>query len=954
MSPGDRPCLAMPCFLALAAWLGTTPARAQPARAGVPAAPASAPAVDRALADADAALEAYLSRPGLKPLLAQHLTRRLASAPAQEHPAIADRLGRLYIDLIAAARNPAERSEWETLARDLVRSAPQAAALDLRVELARAIYLKGEAAAERFRLRLTTDAELADARATLTGTKAQFEALAVEIGRRADNLARAEDSGRATDAQIAESSDAKRLRSVAHYYAGWASCYLSLVNNAPGPATEALQHLGYVLCGTPGRPPNYDKFQKELLRYDSTARAAVGAALANSQINNPAEALRWLDLVEAEPAISPELRLHLLARRIAILSRAGRWADLQRAVAAARRPAVPAGSRTPAALTPLEPSTARLLAIVSFEAHASAADEVVSGLAQTAMQDLIARGDVAQVLDLASRFGTEGLGQSGFIAHFVRGVQAYEQAATADKSSAPGTNEPAEPTADPALANRFRQAAVALDAATTQPDAGSFTAERARAKATAGRALFRAGDLAPAAKHFAEASEIATDAPQIEEALWLAIIASERLVREAPSDTAAAAKLEEFSTLYLRRFPQSERAAALLLRRMGKASMSDEDALKVLMAIGRDTPIFDAARRQAARLLYKAFRASDEADRAFAAGRFASVAEEVLEADRREATRSDAVPGAQAQAVAVERGIAVARQLLDALLWGQTPDPARADAVLESLRAMALHAGIDLSKYEGELLFRRVQIALARADTAGAESLATQLRTVDPSLADSAERLFYQRALTAYRRLPPLEEEKPPADRVRARVDAARALMAAGERIIARTPPTAEALREPVLQTIYRQVAEAGATAFRFAGDTAARDRALQLDRLVLEVAPGSRDSLQRVAAFAEGAGDTTGAAEAWAALAASAAEGSPGWFEARYHVIRLTAQKDPSVAATLFAQLAILHPDLGPEPWRTKLGQLRTTLPAPAPAGAPSAPAVAPSAAPSPGGPPK
>ncbi len=946
MSPRASTRSAIACLSLLASGIAATPARAQGMKPNASAPPpAPAAQVDRALPESDAALEAYLSRPGLKLLLAEHLAQRLKSAPVDEHPAIADRLGHLYIELIAAAKSVPERTEWETLARELVRSVPQAAALDLRMELARAIYLKGEAAAERFRLRLSTDAEAADARATLAETKAQFEALAVEIGRRADNLARAEDSGRATDAQIAESTDARRLRSTALYYAGWASCYLSLVNNAPGLATEALQHLGYVLCGTLGRPPNYDKFQKELLRYDSTARAAVGAALAHSQTNNAAEALRWLDLVEAEPAIVPELRQQLLARRITILARAGRWADIQRAVGQARRPVAQGGARSPAPTvsTPLEPATARLLAIVAFEAHRSAADDLVSSLAQTAMQDLIARGDVAQVLDLAGRFGTAGLGETGFIAHFVRGVQAYEQATAADKASPAATSEPVEPTADAALANRFRQAAAALDASTTQSDAASFTSERARAKITAGRALFRAGDLAAAAKRFAEASEISNDNPQIEESLWLAIIASERLVRQAPSDTAAASRLEELSTLYLRRFPQSERAAALLLRRMGKASMSDEEALKVLMAIGRDTPIFDAARRQSARLLYKAFRTSDEADRAFAAGRFAAVAEEVLEADRREATRADAVPGSPAQALAVERGIAVARQLLDALLWGQTPDPARAEAVLESLRAMALHANVDLTKHEGELLYRRVQIASARADAAGAESLAAQLRGIDPSLADSAERLFYQRALSTYRRLPPLEDVNPPADRVAARVDAARALVVAGERIIGRTPPTAEALREPVLQTIYRQVAEANAAIFRLAGDSAARERAVQLDRLVLEVAPGNRDSLQRIAMFAEDTGDSTGAAEAWASLAASSAEGSPAWFEARFNVIRLTAQKDPPAAATLFAQLALLHPDLGPEPWRSKLSQLRATLPTSPPPGGSPPPAPAP-----------
>ncbi len=888
--------------------------------------PAAVP--DRALGEADAALEAYLARPALRPLLARHWAARVREATGGEQGVLADRLGRLYVELIGAAATPAARAEWEGLARELLKGVSASSALDLRMELARVVYLKAEGAAERFRLRLASAEEAADARASLADCKGQFEVLAVEIGKRADGLARVEDAGRATDQQVAEAAEARRLRSVAAYYAGWSGVYLALVSGVPAPAEEALRHFGYVLCGTPNRGPALDKFQQELLKYDHLARAAVGAALAYAESGAAAEGLRWLDLVESETTLGPELRQQLLARRVWVLARAGRWSDLERVVERARAPA-----RAREAARPLEPMVARLLAVMAFEAQATGqAQGLVAGLAQRALQDLIARGDVPQVLDLAARFGTEGLGESGFIVHFVRGMQAYQAASGGAGGGAGADADDGEPVADPARAARFRLAGVALDGALDQPDAGGFGAERARAKLTAGRAYFRAGDLTGAAQRFEQAAQLATDPVRVEEALWLALIACERVARGAPGDGDAAARVEALATLYLKRFPQSERSATLLLRQIGKGAMSDDDAVRVLLGIGRETPVFEAARRQAARLLYKAFRSSDEADRAFAAGRFAGVAEEVLEVDRREATRPDVLP--EARAAAVERGIAVARQLLDALLWGQTPDPVRAEAALEALRAMALHAGIDLGKHEGELLYRRVQIALARGDVPGAEGLAAQLRSVDPALAESAVRLFYQRALAAYRRLAPLADTAPSPSAVSARMEAARALVEAGERLISATPPTVEALREPGLQTVYRQVADALGTLYRLAADQAARDRALALDRLVLEVAPGARDSLGRVAAFAESAGDVPGAARAWNELSAAMAEGSGEWFEARYQVIRLTAEADPGTAGALLAQLAVLHPGLGPEPWRTKLAALRLTLPVPAPGG--------------------
>ncbi len=947
---------AMILSVAMGASTGLTPGAAG-AQTKAPTKPATAPALpdrppeaapgaDRTLSEADAAMEAYLGRPGLRPLLAEHLAQRLHGALPEEKQGLADRLGRLYVELIGAAQTPAERADWERLARELIRAVPETAAADLRLELARAVYLKAESAAERFRLRLATDAEIADARTTLADLKTQLEAIGAEIGRRADSLTRMEDSGRATEAQIAEAIEARRLRSVALYYAGWSACYLSLVNNATGPSAEALKNFTLVLTGAPGKSANLEKFQKELLKYDHLARAAIGTALAHAQAGNPAEGLRWLDLVEAEPALAADLRAQLLPRRIAVLAQAKRWADLERLIATARKLAPDTRRQGRAAASPLETTAARLLAVSAFEADRAGTGELVSGLAQTAVQDLIARGEVAQVLDLANRYGTSGLGEAGFIPHFVRGVQAYEQAAATERTAGHAGGDTTEPTRDPALAARFRQAAAALDGAATQPDAGAFTAERSRAKITAGRALFRAGDPAAAALRFAAASEAAPDAGQAEEALWLAIIAAERAARDQPAQAPLARQLEEFSTLYLRRFPQSERAATLLLRRVGRSALSDEEAVKVLLAVGRDTPIFSAAQRQAARLLYRAFRASDDADRAFAAGRFAQVAEEVLESDRREATRSDAdgkpAPASPEQAAAVERGIAVARQLLDALLWGSTPDPARAEAVLETLNAMALHAGTDLAPFQGELTFRRVQVRLAKGDQAGAIELTAQLRGIDPSLADSADRLFYQRALVAYRRLPPIDSDTPAPEQVLARLDAARAVVVAGERLIAHAPPTVEALRDPALQTVYRQVAEAAAAVFRLGGDIASRDLAVRLDRLVLQAAPNNRSSLTRLAQLAEAAGEQAVALEAWTGLSASLPEGSAEWFEARFNAIRLLALGDAPGATVAINQLQVLYPTLGPEPWRTKLTEMRAKLPAAPP---PPAPIPAPAA---------
>ena len=64
-------------------------------------------------------------------------------------------------------------------------------------------------------------------------------------------------------------------------------------------------------------------------------------------------------------------------------------------------------------------------------------------------------------------------------------------------------------------------------------------------------------------------------------------------------------------------------------------------------------------------------------------------------------------------------------------------------------------------------------------------------------------------------------------------------------------------------------------------------------------------------------------------------------------HTARLLVDAEPAKAFELVTQVAVLYPDLGPEPWHTRLKDLRKKLeslqPPPAPAGgggtSPSAP---------------
>jgi hypothetical protein len=894
-----------------------------------PATPAPTPAPPAARTDAAAGIEAYLEAQGLRELLAEHLWARLKAASAEEKPAVAERLGKTLVGLIASAKSPEKRAAWEARAQELVKAVPDVQSLELRIDLSRTAYARAEDLAERWRLRLVGEEERTEAEQALRALKLQFELVGKEAAARVESLERAEENGRQADRSSEELADARRLRSVAFYYAGWAAYYAALVGGGSpeGLASDALKSFGWLLGGGAGRPASIDRLPKGTIKYDHIARAAVGAGLASGLRNQPDEALRFFDAVANEPAVSKGLKDTIPSRRLAVLVHAKRWADVERVVRLLRNSGV-AGRPNPTgeAAIPLEIPLARLLAVLCFEASRTGeGGDLAAQLGQVAMGDLVARGQVGHVLDLARRYGTAPLGDEGFIAYFVRGVQQYEKAVADHKATGENIEEPA---ALPAVVNLYRESGRALDGAVNQTDAKNFPVERGQALVTAGRAYFKAGDMTAAADRFEEAARAGAERKQAEEALWLAIVALDRAVRDGATDDRD--RLEGLSVLYVRSYPNTDRAATVLLRRAGSGGLPDEEAIRVLSAVPRESPVFETSRRQLARVLYRAFRAAPDADKAFASARFVKVGDELLGIDRKAAVELKGKDAADA----TERLITTCRQLLDALLSTPTPDWKRAEGVLAALQGVVAFNSSDLTPHAPEMLYRRFQIALAKDDIPASEMIASQLRATagGARFAESAERLLYQSLLARYKKAsaaPPTPTTpnptglEPPSS-----AQLARAVIAAGQRVIGQFGSTVAALSNPAVLTVHRTVAEVAADLWRTQNDQEARDLAIKLDRLVLLAAPGAADCLERLAELSEAAGDPATALDAWRRLASGLEQGTLPWHRARFESLRLLAIRTPDEAAKALAQQAVLYgPGYGPEPWGSKMKALHEQL---------------------------
>src|SRR5205823_5441619 len=121
-----------PAVLALFCSLFAVPCSLASSPAGQPTAPAPEEVVDAYLAD----------HQPFDPLAAR-LRQRVTQGPPPERAHAAELLAKLYVRMLAAANTPGPRQSLEERARDLLK-VPEADSFELRIDLAKATYLKVE------------------------------------------------------------------------------------------------------------------------------------------------------------------------------------------------------------------------------------------------------------------------------------------------------------------------------------------------------------------------------------------------------------------------------------------------------------------------------------------------------------------------------------------------------------------------------------------------------------------------------------------------------------------------------------------------------------------------------------------------------------------------------------------------------------------------------------------
>lgn len=927
-------------------WATTTPAW-QPA-ANQPAAPES-PA-DPAAIPADAAMSAherYLLEHGLESVLAVHLRQTLAGTTGPQRTQAAERLGRLYVRLLAKAKTPQERQALEDAARELIRSVPDAEAWDLKLDLAKATYLKAEEFAEKQRLRLATDAERSEAERILRAAGPAFEQIAVRAAARVDAAERKQQYSRGEDAERnrREAEESRRIRSLARYYAGWTRYYLGLLTGNSSAANEAIIDFGHLLGAPAGKAPTIERMQKSLLRYEHVCRAVIGCAMANSVRGNDVEAARWLDLLDAADEVPASISTQLLDRRIAVFSTARRWTDIEVYVYRHQR----SGGQGDAKVRRLTVPQARLLAVVTLEAGDDGLNERSKEsrrtLSQLAIADLIALGEIGHVVDLTQRFGVEPLGDDGFVTRYARGLVAFDRARKNHGEVAPEKTE--EPASDVQTIELYRRAAALLQEAAILQDQTKFAPDVAQARMKLGLARYYAGEFAEAAADFEIAAETLALADAKREALWFAVVALDRAVEAGKLSQVA--PRDRVALVFLAKYPKTEQAAKLLLRR-ASAGVPDEEALATLLAIPVESPLRDAARREAVRLLYQLTRkAKSGSARDAAAQRFLALAEETLEPEQRSVMEAGKDGGGEA----AERLVLRIRQIADVSLSLSAPDLDRAGRVLDLLDQLAQARIVDVSKLRDEVLFRRLQMALARQDWPAALAKHDSLRAFESPFSIAADRAMYRWAKGRFTEaMQPLTVPGPDAlqsgDLVKAsdaaRASAARDMLLFATRIMARADKV-NPFTESGMAQVFDDAGEANGELWRQTQDVVARDSAIASDEKLIEAKKHSLGTLTRFARLVESVGRHADSLEAWRQALLLQTPGTEGWFVARVESLRLLARIDAARAREVMVQHKALYPDYGPPPHGAALAGIDRELgPSTTPVGSkPSDPSSAP-----------
>ena len=832
----------------------------------------------------------FLEARGFDRLLAMHLEDQLDELTGEERADTARRLARLYAQLLMVADDSVDRTYLETRGMQLIDDMPAGEVDDLRVELLNGRYLVAEDIAERRRLRLDDLGETERAIEILDGLLEELQRIRLRSQKQLEDLGRSLQRGtpfRSTSRREKLLRKQQLLRRV-DYLLGWGHYYRAWLGDDPLAAERAEESFASILELAPGSiSPEY--VSRDLRSREIVAWSILGMAASRGLTQKAASSIsQWFDLLE-DANVPESIQAILPGWRLAVLLDAGRFQEALALLESNESE----GTGTPA-------SWWRMAAVHALEDQRARSSQ---RLADRSIAELASRNALGHLYDLVERYGNVLSDREGFAFAYARGVLLFEEAKSLEDEE--------EASRPEAVMAAWREAGRQLALALNESDGARWGSTQVDCAALLGWCLYLEGRIEQARDRFLWVLEQA-ETGRHEEALWMAIVCQDSVVRAA-ADEEAGRQLEQLVDRYLERFPGGPRSGELVVRRADLQEPSFE-AVESLLRIQEGDPAWARAQQQAARMLYRMYSELQGEEREQAGSRYLSTAVPLLIRDL-ERGRSDPE--------AAGRAIARSRRVLEVALDERLLRLVAATTVLSE----CLPNRLVVDPPEGfveEMTFRTVQLALRQDRIDSAEQAVDSLLERDPT------GLWTRRAIReCFRRsLADWKEAGADADRR----DESRRLVRFGRLILGEHRTIAEAFEHQGMVAVASTVAAAELDLWQRGGGTATARQAWLLFGDLLAVHPRNQSFLRGRGLLAASQDDREEGIRCWRLLVSGTSSGSESWFEARVNLLELLEGIDPAHARSVLMQHRVLFPDWGPEPWGSRLRAIRDRLEAGAP----------------------
>jgi len=845
-------------------------------------------AVFVARADADE-IEAYLRQRSLNRLLMTHLETRLGAVTADEKAELILKLSTLYAELLETTSDPLEQAALEESSRRLLAQSAAAGTEELRLALLRNAYRRTEKVAEDHRLRLAEPAELDSTKRTLAEIIPQMNTLRKELKERVEgtNRRHARSSGTESITLGEAATKTQEQLSRCTFLTAWATYYQAWLN-ADRELARAAEPMFGELLSTETTMPQPSEISVDLRENEAVARSILGMGLCKSLSTSADAGLEWIGLLE-EANTFEVVRAQTPVWRLVIHLEHGEYADVRDVLEKFRH----SDEQIPLPWL-------RLIVVSALEDQGRT--RLSSDMAKSMMAELASRGELEQVLDLANRYGTQALGETGFAAQYVQGIIAY-QAARKNHAS----QEPLEAN----IVGQYDVAAQRLANAIGEPDASKYAAPRAACLRLIAWCRFFQSRFSVAKDSFLEAAK-SLKGDEAAEATWMAIVSLDKMTSTTRNDKLQA-ELAGLIDDFVRNYPTSERTPQLILRQAATQPQAAEQSIDDLLAIRPDSAVYGQARRRAGDLLYQRFRGAAAEHKAERGHDFLNVAVPLISSAARAVDLADPQE--------TTRHIARCRQILE-VAFAEGVDRVQAGrAALDSLDRIREDTTADLTAYASEVACRRVQERLASLEPLEAGRLADELWVKN---ADDLWTRLGTRAMFRYGH----DRWKDSQGEAAARKQGMDLVAKYGGRVLREFQDDPNGLEQAGSLAYHAAVAEATLQLWQGTQDAERGRAALFLFEKLLVAKPRNASFLRGTAVLAEKLDGPDRAMECWRKLVAGLPPQSDGWFEARFHLIRLLATADPARAREVMNQHKQLIPEYGPDPWGPQLKGLDEILP--------------------------